>query len=806
MLLITVSLFSPMRALALGAMLALAVAILLREKDASQSVIYAPDPWLIGCVLLALLFRENFSTNYLGGQDPGAYVSLAGIIEHFGGLNFPDTFRSTLPSALKQLYDLGPMGEQAQVLPVGDGLHYQAAWYPLHPGWMALFSGLFGEDAHGLAMLLFSLLGVTGGYFLTRELAGNDDRLSARLTALLMAINPALCFMAKFPLTEAQTAALLLNAGYLLAKGIKAEGRNQLLLLGSSLLLLLAYFFTRLSFPILIVPWAALYAFSCSQALDRRTARRLRTYLWLIGAAGILAAVFYFEMMPLVFDAALFIIYWPLVTRHAVLAVAVIVGLAGLSALPVEPIRTRLKTPLDFAISCVERGAPWLPIVVVLAGLPGVLKMMQTGHLFGDINVSPELTGFRYSASYRWMLAITPFLWCLLLALPAFVKRHSTLTIPLLFLGATMALTEVWAPSLPYLYYHVRYLSSEVVPVSLVIMSIVLVTMWQTPGWKRQLAIVAVFLSVLLMGAFSALQMQGKEGEDPRFLHEIDSAVSDGDVLIMDERDAWLTVPIRYFFNKSVFIMPEKAKREQRAKIVDYLLDNSGSKYGRILLLAQGGRFRLPFTKTVERTLTYRESVITNSEHWRSGGFQSRDLGHFILPYAWHTDSLPYTLYRLDSFIAHDLFLGCPIGFSENGNSDSYIGTGWGDPEESFRWTVGRTAVLRVKLEWPPGANGARQAYLDFQADPFGPEQRVLVSIDGKQVSELNLEPARHDYEIALDLTDAGDNAEHEIVFHLPDAHSPKSSGSGGDSRELGMAMKSLTFYGSEKAPGKQCD
>ena len=113
---------------------------------------------------------------------------------------------------------------------------------------------------------------------------------------MLMAINPALCFLAKFPLTEAQTAALLLNAGYLIAKALKTAGRNQLFLLASSLILIVAYFFTRLSFEFIAIPWAALYVFSCSQRLDDRTATRLRAYLWLVGTTGVLVGIFYYKM------------------------------------------------------------------------------------------------------------------------------------------------------------------------------------------------------------------------------------------------------------------------------------------------------------------------------------------------------------------------------------------------------------------------------------------------------------------------------------------------------------------------------
>ena len=805
MLLLIASLFSPARVLALGLLLGLAVAYFLREQEDGRSFFKFPDPWLIGCVLLALFFRENFATNYVGGQDPGAYVNFSGIMGHFGGLYFPDTFRSTLPDALKQLYDRAPMAEAAQIWPLGDGLRFQAAWYPLHPAWMAMFSGLFGDDYHGLSMLLFSLLGVTGGYFLTLELAGHTNRSAARLAALLMAVNPALCFMAKFPLTEAQTAALLLNAGYLLAKGLKARGRGQLFLLVASFVLLIAYFFTRLSFPILAVPWAALFLLSCSRHLDEKSARRLGAYLWLLIPAGVMAGIFYYAKLPMLFNEELFITYWPVVRAHPAVASAAAVVLVGFNAFALKPVRDRLQPYLEFGMSAVRRAAPWLPLIIVLASVPSALHIVKTGHLFYDIDVTPELAGLRYHIIYRWMLAITPLLWCLMLALPA-LKWPPALTIPLLFVCATLALTEVHAPSLPYLYYHMRYLCSEIVPFCLVIASVVLITMWQSPGWRRYLAVSTALLAVTFMGAFSALQLRGQEGQDPRFFHQLDDAVASDDVLLLSQRDdPDIGVPIRYFFNKQLFIIPTDATKEQIRQIFDYFLDSSGTKYGRILLLAPGRSMPLPVRREVERWLIYTDSIISNSEHWRSGGFESRKPGRMILPYAWHTATAAYTLYRVKSVTRPYVAFGCPIDFSQNGNSEFFVEKGWSHQEATFRWTEGPTAALRIRFERPTDAAAPHQLFLDFQAVPFGASQRVTITVDGQQAAVLQLVTERRDYEVEVSLDKSNVSLDHEIVFSLPDAHSPASVGLSDDTRQLGIAMTSLTVFDGAKTLGR-CD
>ena len=80
--LVAVSLFSPVRALALGLLLTLAVVRLLGGERVGAFDAPLVDPWLVASLLLALFLRANISTNYMGGLDPGLYVTFSGVIEH----------------------------------------------------------------------------------------------------------------------------------------------------------------------------------------------------------------------------------------------------------------------------------------------------------------------------------------------------------------------------------------------------------------------------------------------------------------------------------------------------------------------------------------------------------------------------------------------------------------------------------------------------------------------------------------------------------------------------------------------------
>jgi hypothetical protein len=649
--LLAASAFSPMRALALGLLLALVLAVTLRDSHGIKATSAGlADPWLIGILLLALFLRANFSTNYLGGLDPGLYVAFSGVIEHTGGLYFVDLFRAGLPEHLRSLYDAAQMHSLA---PLGDGLRYEVAFYPLHPGWMAVFSGLFGADAHGASVVMFSLLGVTGAYFFARELGEGDGVAEARLAAALTAVNPALCYLAKMPLSEAQSTAFIMNAAYLLTKGLRAEGRAQILLFAASLLLVTGFFFTRASFPILLAPAVALYAFSHIGRLPPVTAARLRKFLWAGAAALVLALAAYYVLLPVLF-AGVSGVYLRLLGRHPYVLAAGLVVLIGLAAAMATPRRRRFGFVLEYSARASERAALWIPAVLALAGIPDMIAIAKGGMLLfpgeasSSLHVAPQLTAFRYHLFYRLMLALTPFLLGILVALPWLVRAKPRLTPPLVFLGAAWAFTQAFSPLLPNLYYHIRFIASEAVPLSLVIASVAIIAMLRSDRYRRGLALVAGAGALLTMTTFSALQLAGVEGEDARFFRELDRLVSRDDVIVINESDdpgRFLVSPIRLYLQKNVFFLSRGAPSLESRELIHYLLDNSKAHRGRVLLLSTQPADAQPFGVTLEALLPLTQSGISNTENFRFEAFQSTSLRNMVLPTVWRTQTLPFHLY-----------------------------------------------------------------------------------------------------------------------------------------------------------------
>jgi hypothetical protein len=793
--LIAASLFSPVRALTLGLLLTVVAARLLGGAERAGAFdARLLDPWLAGSLLLALFLRANISTNYMGGLDPGLYTTFSGVIEHTGGPHFTDLLHAHLPDALRSLYDRATMDG---VIPLGDSFRYEISFYPLNPGWMAVFSGIFGADAHGLSNLCFSLLGVTGAYFLARELSEANGLSAARVAALLTASNPALCYVAKMPLSEALSTALTLNAAYLLVKAWKASGRTQIALLATALVLVIGSFFARLSFPILVAPGVALYLLSRSERVDAITGRRLRACLWMAIAGLALTLLVYRSMLPTLFRDVLEV-YVLLIGRHPFALAAMLLLLLCVGIAAARPFQGRVDAVLNPVLPLAERATLWLPLAMTVASLPTMIALARNGQLtfpgttVALFNVVPGPGVVRYHLLYRFMLAATPFLVGILLALPA-LTRNRRLTIPVMFVSAVWALSLAFSPILPNLYYHIRFVASELVPFTLVITSVVLAEMWDAGAGRRAVAALAGVAALAAMLPSAAIELGGVEGEDARFFHQLDAMISPNDVLVVSEGEAGnrITVPLRYYFNKQLFVLPRSATPAEARDAVRYLLDGTGSRLGQVLLLSSQPSSAQPFDVTLRSILQMRESGISNSENLRFDPIQSASLRHMFLPSMWRTNIQTFYLYRVNGLAGISSPSGCQaVDFGERGNSVRYIVSGWGDQEPTFRWTVGGEAVLHLMV--PAGAEmrGLRVTAMAFAR--AGESQHVEVLIDDAKTAELTFGAASRTYDVGLGPSLAvGD---HQVAFRLPDAHSPQSVGFNDDRRILGIAVSSLAL------------
>ncbi len=144
------------------------------------------------------------------------------------------------------------------------------------------------------------------------------------------------------------------------------------------------------------------------------------------------------------------------------------------------------------------------------------------------------------------------------------------------------------------------------------------------------------------------------------------------------------------------------------------------------------------------------------------------------------------------------------IDFSEQGNSVTYLGSGWGDPEDWGAWTVGDRAEMCFPLAVPLGSS----AVLTFEAMPYLNSRHPTLEADLLYKDVVVGHRTFHHQgfvtvrvEIAADLI-AGD-CRPCVIFQIYRPRSPLDAGESSDPRQLGLGLKSLRLQRVEEQPAK---
>jgi hypothetical protein len=140
------------------------------------------------------------------------------------------------------------------------------------------------------------------------------------------------------------------------------------------------------------------------------------------------------------------------------------------------------------------------------------------------------------------------------------------------------------------------------------------------------------------------------------------------------------------------------------------------------------------------------------------------------------------------------------IDFRAGGQGQQFLIAGWSHHEDNYTWTLGKTSVIRF-----PEADGTCDYILKFSGEPLVREgkidfQRLYVEINSEIVCRLVLRRFM-EVEFFLPSRSISSNCSIEIIFHLPDAESPNHVAESDDSRDLGVAMKSLSLQRFALAP-----
>jgi hypothetical protein len=137
-----------------------------------------------------------------------------------------------------------------------------------------------------------------------------------------------------------------------------------------------------------------------------------------------------------------------------------------------------------------------------------------------------------------------------------------------------------------------------------------------------------------------------------------------------------------------------------------------------------------------------------------------------------------------------------PLNFSSKGNAASYLGNGWGAPEEWGAWSLGNIGG-EMDLVIPSGTKGPLRLQVDAisYVNRRHPSQEIIVEVNGKDIANWKFEqtsPAgRRSALIPADLVSGGSL---HIVFKAPGAVSPAQMGESADARSLGIGLKTFTL------------
>lgn len=631
--------FSGLGALAGGTLLSALLLLFLRPSIVSIRKI---PPGLLLIILVALCCRLQPYIWIMGWQDPGTYVNMAAHYERHGSTFIKDSFRESLTAQEKKYYDnmvlddlsqgsvnrdslsgtyplvnaeilakfnLSQLIGYASIIPGIyiknlDASEYVFQFYPLHPIWMAIFSSLFGETAGPYSLTFFALLTIVMFYRLAKVLSSGDEK-TGLIAAGLLAINPLHSFFSKFPVTEVCFLFFTVSGFYYLANYVRdrEEGRARAgWHLPLSAALFLCAFLTRVT-GFLYMPFFYLLAglLFISRGDPWRVDRKaiFSFALAVIGAYAVSLCYGLTCSYPYTMEQ-----FGMSIGKAAVAnwQVSLLCGLSVLLFLPIAGRRfvasywgdggEHLLKPLKSAVVFVM-----FAILVAGAALAGY-RLLHDG--FDAFSASTGVAAVSY---------ISPVAFILLIIFYIQMGKEKKVEPLMLWLALFVAL--FWGfyvlvlNRLPYQYYYARYLLSEVVPYSLLLVALCLGRMMALPERKAWAYLAVAAIAVYLL-YFTACQLRGREADGAYAgLKKVAERVQKDDILFITFNDFKLLTPLRYFFGLNTFriregVISEKAGKALSAAHNAYILAKSPVERSGAILV---------------EVIDYRQGELEHSQH-----------------------------------------------------------------------------------------------------------------------------------------------------------------------------------------------
>jgi hypothetical protein len=644
--------FSPTNVMIIG--LIITVLILLGTARCSKNVDINPKLKLKPLQLimmfaigsLSMLFRWGPYNFEQGGQDQGLYVNMATTLRRWGSVRFPDVFRQTLDSGARAIYDQTLLYSYSLVDSTKSITTIE--FYPLHPAFMAMSQTVFG--GLGLQSLtIFSMLGVLAAWYLAIEIDGR--RSVAALFSLLVAINPALTFYAKFPVSESIALTFVLFGMLYLIRFIRAhESHKQIFYLVVSLLSFNSLFYVRWQF-LLYIPFFSMILTATIVFPSYRIIRnKVAIFTGSVSALFAVSMLYYMRKQPELYapmrDSVVDML--PASRVGVLLSVTMIVVVL----LAVIIVQLGLKSrPKALNVFTIERFAPFVLPVVMLFAIPSVMSLYAGNPMYPwGYRVPAEVDSLviRYHVGYRLALFVSPILFVIIVfgGLGKSVRNKAT---GILYIFAAICFTGVLLrPTVPYLYYYGRYLSVDILPAFLLLGSAILVT-WMAS--KRRLIrfiagaiVMSIFAYSLL---FSSIMLGKHEGEDAGFFPAISKVVTKNDVVLFANTSQQVMVPLKARYELNIVALDNLQPGMTSDRVIDIFRPIANKQGGRLLLMTPSGN---DFTNlNLLGEFKFTDRYFTNTDHFRGDGLlylESRR--RVLLPTRWQSGSVIWQLFEIN--------------------------------------------------------------------------------------------------------------------------------------------------------------
>jgi len=578
-LLLVLNRFNPYYAVAAGVALAGVSAKLLGLKIDSS---FRGIPLALIIILLgSLVFRVPPYLFVPGGQDQGVYVNMSATYEKHGSTFIIDEVRKkAIVSGLKDWYDDRNQrgwrnvkkgeheGEHLPGVFIKDSTEseYVYQFYPLHPLWMALAGKFFGEKNRVYSLVFLSLLSITAFYLLASVIPGGS-KTSSVLIGIFLALNPLHAFFSKFPVAEVVALCFSsLGFYYLIKYYSKARfGKISIFYLVLSASLFGCMFFTRIS-GFMYIPFFY-FLFVVTLIFEENATVRNQLSLFFLSifclyalsvTYGLAYSYPYSQEIYNILFGKFFHSSWQHKLRWTIIAASGVLFVLFL-------IRKKLVNLFErnAVLSIAKKNAHIifclaLGVIILMAFhkayLLGFTEQYAAGrYVIGGHGLSSLMSSNVFVVmTYLSPVGLGVFLYGMVGFFPQ--RKDISWTGFIVFLAMFWYLFTVMRIVTEYQYYYARYLLSEVVPYTLLAITLVLGHLFQ----KRRLGkIISVCLSAFVAGFFlyfTGYQFMGKSADGAyASLKEIDETVKKDDLLVLcgiDPPLQWvIRTPLSFFYD-----------------------------------------------------------------------------------------------------------------------------------------------------------------------------------------------------------------------------------------------------------------